>query len=91
MDRKVQLGSTARDTITGFTGVVIAITEWLNGCVRITLQPREMKDGKPLENNTFDVQQIEVVEANHYLEPAPAKHATGGPKPEPTRNADPTR
>jgi len=29
------LGCRARDTITGFEGVVTSITRWLNGCDRI--------------------------------------------------------
>lgn len=33
----VNLGDTAKDTITGLTGVVVATTLWLNGCERITL------------------------------------------------------
>ncbi len=89
--QKIQLGITARDTISGFTGVVIAICEWLNGCVRVTIQPRELKDGKPVEMQTFDVEQLEVVDAHHYREPVPNVVATGGPKPEPTRAADPKR
>jgi hypothetical protein len=88
---QIQLGCTAKDKITGFTGVVTAKTQWLNGCVRVSLQPRELKDGKPIDSQTFDVEQVEVVDANHYAEPAPPMRAVGGPKPEPTRNADPTR
>lgn len=55
-------GDVIRDTITGFKGVLTARTEWLNGCVRLTIQPQELKDGKPIESHTFDVEQCELVE-----------------------------
>lgn len=82
MRGSVKLGDEAKDTITGLVGVVVAVTEWINGCVRITLQPRELKDGKPVENSTFDVEQIEVVKAHDV-----PKRATGGPHDAPTRSS----
>lgn len=78
---KVVLGSIARDTITGYEGVIIGKTEWLNGCVRITLQAKGLKDGKPLETHCVDVEQLELVEA---AEP-PKRKPAGGPMPSPTR------
>jgi hypothetical protein len=83
-DRKVKLGDVARDTITGFEGVVVAITKWLHGCYRITIQPQKLHDGKPVDNCTFDEPQVEKV--------APEVHEstarTGGPTPEPARKRD---
>lgn len=80
------LGCTARDRITSFQGVVIAITEWLNGCQRVTIQPQELKDGSPLPTQTFDAEQITVVEP---LPVATASRPHGGPSISPTRPADP--
>lgn len=77
----IQLGDVAKDSITGFAGVVVARTEWLNGCWRISLQPQGMKDGKPVDSFTFDVEQLELVEARGHQ----AKKETGGPRPEPVR------
>jgi len=54
----VNLGDIAEDIVTGFKGTVVAVTNWLNGCQRVTLQPNELKDGKPVESYTFDVEQI---------------------------------
>ena len=34
------LGDEVKDTITGFKGIVVARTEWLNGCARVTVQPQ---------------------------------------------------
>jgi hypothetical protein len=75
-------GDIVRDTITGFTGVMVCDSTWLNGCRRITIQPQELKDGRPIESCTFDVEQIEVIEDR----PAKDQPPHGGPKPEPTRN-----
>lgn len=86
MHQEIRLGSTARDKISGFKGTVIAITNWLNGCQRITIAPQELKDGKRIESDTFDVQQIELVEATPAAKPA---KRTGGPTIHPTRSADP--
>lgn len=86
MDAEIKLGDTASDTITGFEGVVVARTEWLNGCIRITIQPRELKDGKPIESHTFDVQQVALVQAK----PRAIEKRSGGPQPEPTRAKDPS-
>jgi hypothetical protein len=85
----VKLGDKARDTVTGFTGVCVARTEWLNGCWRITLQPQGLdKDGKPCQQETFDDFQLEVVEPK--ANPAGSKE-TGGPRDGPVRAADPKR
>jgi hypothetical protein len=83
----IQLGDTARDTISGFKGVVVASTTWLNGCLRLTLQPQTMKDGKPADTATFDVEQLELVKAAAR----PAARPSGGPKPEPSQRSDPRR
>ena len=60
----VNLGDLARDRITGYEGVVVAITTWLNGCVRISIQPRKLKeDGGYPKGETFDAHQVELVSA----------------------------
>jgi hypothetical protein len=80
----IKLGDEARDTISGFKGQVIAITEWLYGCRRISIQPRELKDHKPVESYTFDEAQVELVAP---LTPPATTRTNGGPRPEPTRNS----
>lgn len=88
-DANVQLGDEARDTVSGFTGVCVARTEWLNGCWRMTLQPRMLdKDGKPCETQTFDDFQLEVTVPKQ--QPVGSKE-TGGPRDAPTRARDPAR
>jgi hypothetical protein len=100
----IELGMKVRDLITGIEGIVTARTEWLNQCNRYVVQPQETKDGKPVESSSFDEMDLEIVEveteftrrvdrvkqavaqldlANQALRP------TGGPRPAPSRSADP--
>ena len=83
--KSIKLGDVARDTITGFTGVVIADTRWLHGCRRLTLQPRELKDGKPIESVTFDEPQLAMIEEACV----DGTDDTGGPLLAPTRRPTP--
>ena len=80
--KDVVLGTVARDIITGFEGVIVGKTTWLNGCDRIGLQPRKLKDGKLIGVEWFDVEQVKFISKGPVLtEPIP----TGGPKPDPVR------
>jgi hypothetical protein len=74
--KTIELGDIARDTITGFTGVVIAKTDWLHSCCRITLQPKELKDGKPVEAQNFDEPQLELIDLSGRRKTTPTN---GGP------------
>jgi hypothetical protein len=86
----INLGQTVRDTITGLEGVAIARTEWLYGCIRITIQPRGLHDGKPVESQCFDEAQLVAVEAEKVPGDVNGEHRAG-PKPSPSRRADPGR
>ena len=79
----IKLGDLARDRITGFEGIVIARTEWMNQCDRYTIQPRELREGKPVESQTFDEQDLTVIEVQPFE--VKASRTTGGPRPEPVR------
>lgn len=74
-DHSFNLGDVAKCKITGFKGAIVAITNWLNGCVRITLQPEKLENGKPVEAITFDVEQLEIVKAGKHSVSQPS----GGP------------
>ena len=58
---KINLGDRVQDKITGIKGIVVARTEWLFGCVRITLQPEKSKEGKPADNYTIDEPQAKII------------------------------
>jgi hypothetical protein len=86
LDGAPELGDTARDSITGFEGVVIGVTNWLNGCVRLVLQPKSLEStGKPVDAQTFDIQQMLLIEVGKERDAAAkaAKALTkqpGGPR-----------
>ena len=84
-DDSLRLGDVAKDRISGFSGTIVAITEWLNGCRRITIQPSQLFEGKPVDNHTFDAEQIEKVSEG----PSQTKKPTGGPSIAPMRHKDP--
>lgn len=73
---KVELGQIVKDRVTGFTGMVVAISTWLNGCNRIGIQSQtEKKDGLPIDPYFVDEQQLDVVAEVKE----PVKEKRGGP------------
>ncbi len=87
MTKRIELGDTAKDSITGFEGVVIARTEWLTNCVRMTLQPKGLKaEGTPIDCCAFDEPSLVLVKKRNP--PAP-KVKVGGPMPSVPRAKDP--
>lgn len=55
---QIKLGTIVTDSITGFTGVAMMRAEYLNGCVRIEVQPKALHEGKPIESQFFDEQRL---------------------------------
>ena len=55
---KIKLGDIVKDRISGFTGIVIARTEWLYGCTGIGVKPTKSNklkdDGTPADIQWFD-------------------------------------
>lgn len=76
-------GDIVKDRVTGFKGMVVCISEWLNGCRRVTVQPTELDEkGEVRKTEAFDVEQLDVIQASAYG----FEHAkTGGPMPDPVR------
>lgn len=91
----LKLGDKVKDRVSGFEGVAIARTVWLNGCVRWTIQPDGLdKDGKLREANTFDDHQLEVVIHSHvppHASVADVATSTGGDRTPPVRHDPPRR
>lgn len=93
---KVEKGDRVQDVITGFEGIVVCITDWLNGCIRVGVQSDKLKDGKPLNAEYFDEVQVEIlkkgeIKSHHQLQ-AGAKttvKSPAGPAPIPQRQEDP--
>lgn len=81
---EIKLGDKVKDMVTGYVGVAIAKTIWLNGCVRFTLQSDKFHDGKPVDTLCVDEPQLEVVGQGTVDKPEFAE-PSGGPHPKPDR------
>lgn len=75
----VQLGDEVRDAVSGFLGVAISRTEYLNGCARISVQPPVGRDGKLPEYQTFDEPQLKIIKVRKVVVTPMVAGVTGGP------------
>jgi hypothetical protein len=85
---QIQLGDRVKDKVTGYTGIVVARTEWLNGCVRITVQNEKLKDGQVQPDFTFDEFQLTLLKGKVVTS---GGRETGGPIPSPRQHGSPSR
>ena len=83
----VNLGDEARDKVTGYKGIVVCISEWISGCRRISIQTPGLHEGKPIQSQCFDAEQVELVEP----EVAKVSKPSGGPHDAPTQHAPASR
>lgn len=83
------LGDKVKDNVTGFTGIIVAETKFLNGCIRYGIQSDKLKDGLPTEAQWFDAPQISLVKKGVNKQ---GPDDTGGPMSyKPRRAADAKR
>lgn len=80
----VQLGDEVEDAVSGMRGIVVARTEWLNGCLRATVQPPMGEDKKLPSSESFDHEQLNVITAKKVT-PKAEERRTNGPMPTPRR------
>ncbi len=86
---KIELGSTVKDKISGFTGVVVGRTEYLYGCVRLEVAANILDGVKPLDFYCFDEPQLEAISGpDGNLTGVKKKVATHGPRPNMERRSD---
>lgn len=86
----IGLGDRVKDNVTGLEGIVVAITTWLHGCIRLAVQDEKLdKDGKPKEANYFDQTQVKLIKKGVHAPqvvgaieaPKPeTRRSTGGPR-----------
>lgn len=77
MSKEISLGDHVKHKITGFEGIVLCITTWLNGCIRIGVQPRKLtKEGKIGDVETIDVSELTILK-KAFITPPTA--SPGGP------------
>lgn len=87
--KKIKLGDEVRDTISGYQGIVTAVSEFLNGCVRCGIQSQKLHEGKPIETYWIDEPQLELVKKNK-IKIKPSTKDNGGPMSStPKRASDP--
>lgn len=85
----IKLGSEVEDVVTGFKGIITARAEYLNGCMRLYVQPKVDKDGKHQEGLWIDEPQLIMTGETNIQ---PGTRDKGGPiQNAPTRNVTPTR
>lgn len=73
----VNLGDEVQDTVTGFKGIIVAKTDFIHGCTRVSVQPKVGKDGKIPEAQAFDAPALKVLKAAVVKR---SHNNTGGPK-----------
>ena len=76
MPTKIKLGSEVEDKVSGFTGIAVARIMYLNGCARISVQPKIDKEGKLPISEYFDEPQLTVVTSKVVSK---GSKDTGGP------------
>ncbi len=57
----IELGDEVKCKVTGFVGIAVMKTEFLNGCVQYSVAPKVGKDNKLQEEMSIDQQQLEVI------------------------------
>ena len=84
---KFKLGQKAKEKITGFTGIIVARIDYLTGCNRYSLQTEDLYEGKPVDWQNFDENQLELVKEKKEKKPKIKKEKTdkGGPRPSPQK------
>lgn len=85
----MNLGDVVRDKISGFSGVATCRLDYFNGCVRWQVTPRVLHEGKPVEAQYFDDEQLALVEGGERVHLT--RRLTGGDRPAPAGRSNPSR
>ena len=74
-----------RDRISGADGIVVCRSQWQYGCIRLSVQPETVKDGKPADVFVIDEAQARLVRAQavpDVREPAAQAAQPAGSRPD---------
>lgn len=87
---ELDFGVKVKDVISGQTGIINGIHFYMNGCVRLSVQPQKKKDGTTCNLFTEDYQQLQVIKSKKVVLPYPIakkikKRPPNGPMPTPER------
>ncbi len=58
--KTLKLGDEVVDSVSGFKGIAVARYEYLNGCVRIEVQPKVNEKGEYVAACVFDLNQLQA-------------------------------
>ncbi len=90
----IELGSTVKDVVTGFTGIAVARFEFMYGCTRYTVQPKTKKgkEGTLESERNFDEPQLILIEKPGKIvrDSIKAVQDPGGPCPYTPDSKDPS-
>ncbi len=75
MEQEIQLGDKVRCKYTGFEGIAVARTEFINGCVQFSIAPKWDGKAPVFEEMSLDSQSLEIVKRKTNLK---KKKETGG-------------
>ena len=64
---KYELGSEAKDKVTGFSGMIVSRAEWLTGCNVYGLKSKYMKDGRPIDAVFIDEDAVELIRTPNQI------------------------
>ena len=84
-NRLPTLGDRVKCRVTGFTGIITTHAKHLAGCDRLWAEPPVGADGKHVEGRWFDIDMVEIVEANVVDVVTYDRKAPGGVDLPPTR------
>lgn len=62
-NQSIKLGDRIADKVTGFEGIAVCESRFLNGCHRMSIAPRVKAEGDYVEERWFDIEQLELIEA----------------------------
>jgi hypothetical protein len=79
----------AKDKISGYKGIVVGYGFWINGCIRIGIQSKNLTDeGVPVEEQWFPMDQVQITKKGKGIKIKKDKDP-GGPMKNPTCIKDP--
>lgn len=71
-------GKIAKDKVTGFTGMITAVTYYMYGCCQYCLQPKVDNDGKVQDVYWVDEGRIDIIDNGNEINPESVKSNENG-------------
>jgi len=63
--QRIELGDKVRCIYTGFEGIAVARTEFINGCIQISIAPKWDKKTNPVEQEmSLDSKSLKIIKKN---------------------------